>query len=79
MFLIKPVTLEDGKLIATNKAFCLEKGDAQIACVETSNGVVYVGGSRYSTLQDFLSGIDAVNTKYARVEAEAQTAAKEEE
>ena len=69
MFLIKPVTLNEGKLIATNKASCFEQGDAQIACVETSSGVVYVGESRYGTVQDLLSVVDAVNAKYAGAEA----------
>ena len=79
MFLIRPVTLNDGKLIATNKASCFEQGEAQIACVETSNGVVYVGTSRYGTLQDLLHGVDAINEKYAWAEAETEPVAKEEE
>lgn len=79
MFLIRPLTLNDGKLIATNKASCFEQGDAQIACVETPNGVVYVGSSRYGTLQDLLHVVDAINAKYAVAEAEPEPVAKEEE
>lgn len=79
MFLIKPVTLNEGKLIATNKASCFEQGEAQIACVETSNGVVYVGASVFGPLQDLLRGVDAINAKYAGTEAETEPVAKEEE